>query len=173
MGKTDEQKLAELVAEGRELVSTLRGVQKDLRADAKTVRELLDKDAVTRVEETVEKALHEMYAELEKLRIRNFREIEESLNHSFRLLRTAAFGPGRDAEDYVRIMGIVKAAADVFDLQAPLTETQKGASFLINRMIQGAPQVTIIPAHSPKLCADCSTADSVGPCCADPVDREE
>lgn len=172
MGKTDEQKLAETIAEAKELVTTLRGIQKDLRAEAKAIEQgMLNKSVDSRIEEAINKGLNEMYAELEKLRLRNFRSVEAELNESFKLLRAAAFGKGRTADDYVRIMGIVKAAADVFDLQAPLSETQAKASLIINRMIQGAPPVKIIPG-SPGLCADCSTADSVGSCCADKADQE-
>lgn len=171
MGKSDEQKLAELIAEGKELVTTLRGIQKDLRAEAKAIEQgMLNKSVDSRIEEAINKGLNEMYVELEKLRLRNFRSVEAELNESFKLLRAAAFGKGRGADDYVRIMGIIKAAAIAFDRHEPLSETEEKASFLINRMIQGAPKVVIVPASG--LCADCATADSVGSCCADKADQE-
>jgi len=172
MGKTDEQKLAETVAEAKELVTTLRGIQKDLRAEVKAIEQgMLNKSVDSRIEEAINKGLNEMYVELERLRLRNFRSVEAELNESFKLLRDAAFGKGRTAEEYVRIMSIIKTAAAAFDRFEPLSETEAKASVLINRMIQGPPKVLIIPG-SPGLCADCATADSVGSCCADKADQE-
>lgn len=138
MGSKEDQ-LPELVEQARELVSTIRGLQKDLKADIKAARDLMDRDLSDRIHFAVEVRLIAMYEDLERLQVRNMRQMESNINQSLQNLRDAAFGKDRDAADYVKILRICKAAAESMDRVIPGSEEAILAEHMIGRMLTGVP----------------------------------
>lgn len=151
MGTQKADQLAELIKQGNELVSTLRGIQKDLKADIKIARELLAQEVDTRVSDIVNTQLKDMYEALEGLRHRNFRQVEAQLNESFRNLRNAAFGKDRDPREYVKILTLVKATVEVLDGQqnAGWQDGQDKAAFIVGRLLGGLPPMEKVVKKEP------------------------
>lgn len=151
MGTQKADQLPELIEQGNALASTLRGIQKDLKADIKTARELLAQEVDTRVSDIVNAQLKEMYEALEGLRHRNFRKVEAQLNESFRNLRNAAFGKDRDAQEYVTILAVVKAAVEMLDgrVGADYQEGYDKAAYIVGRLLGGVPPMEKVVEKGP------------------------
>lgn len=151
MGTQKADQLAELIEQGNALVSTLRGIQKDLKADVKAARELLAEKVETRLNTIVNAKLGEMYEGLEDLRHRNFRQIEAQLNESFRNLRRAAFGRDMDPMKYVEILTAVKAAVEIMSAQSgePYEEAQDKAAHIVGRLLGGVPTMQKVVKKEP------------------------
>lgn len=147
MAPKKEDQLGELVAEARELVSTLRGIQKDVRRDVNAARALLGKsidDTVSqRVTDAVEVALKSMHEDLQRLQKRDMEVLRRNMNDAFKTLHDVAFGTGRNPGEYVKILSMIKAAAEALDAIEPDQENENKARLIIDRIINGVPAMDL------------------------------
>lgn len=155
MGKSKEDQLAELVTEARELVSTLRGLQKDLKPMIRAARDLLHQEAETLVQNAVGARLAAMGEDLGKIQKRNYAYLQDvhdrdmerivaELNAQFAQLRNAAFGENRDPDEYVRILAVVKAATHALDQVVPDADAEAKAEHMVKRMLTAGPIITLV-----------------------------
>lgn len=121
MGKSEEQKLAETIAAARTLIPEIRGLQKDVQADAKALRELrddvrdlLDKGPEEWVTTEAQTAVKIMQDELTPAIHKRALMIEDSFKEAIDLLKRQVFD-GVAPEDYALVLRTIGGVLDAMD----------------------------------------------------------
>lgn len=139
-----EKTLEDLIVAADERISTLRGLQKDLRTvqreidhDLKAHRAWISSDLHDKLERIVEQRLLEMYAALEETEKINIERVSRRVQDAFDVIYASAFGT-RSLEEIKSSVAVIRAVTEELH-KSPWRGNPNTVQRLLQSMIVGLP----------------------------------